>query len=69
MCTCCPDHICKKGNCLCVNCMKKNVQKNELKKGILINRQGYCSAYNKDKNAFFCNHSINQNLKMRRELN
>ena len=28
-CDCCPDHICKKGNCLCVNCMQINI--NDLK--------------------------------------
>lgn len=39
-CNCCPDHICKKGNCLCVNCMKININLFKLEKGELINRAG-----------------------------
>ena len=39
-CDCCPDHICKKGNCFCVNCMKKNCQIFKLREDELINRAG-----------------------------
>lgn len=63
ICDCCADHMCKEGNCLCVNCMKINVEKNKLEKGILINRKGYCSAYNKDKKEFYCNQQYKSKLK------
>ena len=36
----CPSHICCKGNCLCVKCMKYNVQKKKLKNYELINKAG-----------------------------
>ena len=39
-CSCCPDHICKPGNCLCVKCMKYNIEKYNLGKEVLINRAG-----------------------------
>ena len=39
-CECCPDHICKKGNCFCVKCMRKNLYKLNLVNGELINRAG-----------------------------
>ena len=39
-CNCCPDHICKPGNCLCVNCMRRNINKFNLQNGELINRAG-----------------------------
>ncbi len=39
-CECCPDHICKEGNCLCVKCMRKNVFNFRLVNGELINRAG-----------------------------
>ena len=39
-CDCCPDHICKEGNCLCVNCMKKNRQILKLRESELINKAG-----------------------------
>ena len=39
-CNCCPDHICKRGNCLCVRCMKNNINNLKLKNGELINRSG-----------------------------
>ena len=42
-CNCCPDHICKRGNCLCVRCMKININNFKLKKGELINRAGRIS--------------------------
>lgn len=40
LCKCCPDHICKEGNCFCVKCMKYNINKLNLKKGELINKSG-----------------------------
>lgn len=40
-CNCCiPEHICKKGNCLCVNCMKYNIKKFGLENKELINKAG-----------------------------
>lgn len=39
-CNCCPDHICKRGNCLCVRCMNFNINNLNLKKDELINRAG-----------------------------
>lgn len=39
-CNCCPDHICRKGNCLCVKCMRRNIQKFRLQDDELINRSG-----------------------------
>ena len=40
-CDCCsPDHICREGNCLCVNCMNYNVKKYNLKPGELYNKAG-----------------------------
>lgn len=39
-CNCCSDHICRKGNCLCVNCMKYNFQTYKLQKGELFNKAG-----------------------------
>ena len=39
-CDCCPDHICKPGNCLCVNCMRKNIKKFNFREGELINKKG-----------------------------
>ena len=39
-CNCCPDHICRAGNCFCVNCMKINVNRLNLRKDSLINRAG-----------------------------
>lgn len=44
-CDCCPDHICKKGNCLCVNCMRINISDLKLKNGELINKSGIIAAY------------------------
>ena len=43
-CDCCiPDHICKKGNCLCFDCMKINIKKFGLKDKQLINKGGRIS--------------------------
>ena len=39
-CDCCPEHICKKGCCMCVSCMKKNVVDRGLGKNVLINKKG-----------------------------
>ena len=39
-CECCPDHICKEGNCLCVDCMKINFYQFNLSENQLINRAG-----------------------------
>ena len=39
-CKCCPDHICREGNCLCVKCMFYNVKKFGLKYGELYNKSG-----------------------------
>jgi len=51
-CKCCPDKICRKGNCLCCNCMEKNIKIKGLKKGILINKKGLIA---KKKNGkYFC---------------
>ena len=38
-CDCC-DHICRIGNCMCVNCMKHNLSKRECKNYELINKAG-----------------------------
>ena len=40
LCNCCPDHICKEGNCLCIKCMKYNTNNLHLTKGELINKSG-----------------------------
>lgn len=37
-CDCCPDHICCKGNCMCVNCMKQNLMVRGLRNKELINK-------------------------------
>ena len=39
-CNCCPDHICKRGNCLCVRCMRININNFKFREGELINRAG-----------------------------
>ena len=51
-CECCPDHICKKGNCLCVNCMKINFDQLNLSENQLINRAGNIAELYRG--AFFC---------------
>ena len=45
-CKCCtPEHICKTGNCLCVDCMRFNIKKFGLKNKQLINKAGRISYY------------------------
>lgn len=40
-CDCClPDRICRIGNCLCIDCMKHNIDLFNLEKGILFNKSG-----------------------------
>ena len=56
-CDCSPDHICKIGSCLCVNCMAINIAKSKLENRQLIlkNKKGHYSTYNRDNNEFYCN--------------
>ena len=60
-CNCCDDKICRKGNCFCINCMKKNIQ-NLIKeqsgnvtidKKKLFNKEGRIATLNKGK--YYCN--------------
>ena len=51
-CNCCPDHICKEGNCMCVKCMRYNTNKLNLNKGELINKAGKIA--NLYKGSYFC---------------
>ena len=51
-CECCPDHICKEGNCLCVECMRINFNKLNLSQSQLINRAGKIANF--FKGSFFC---------------
>ena len=51
-CDCCKDHICKVGNCMCVSCMRKNVQNFGLREGDLINKSGRIAKI--DKGDFYC---------------
>ena len=44
-CDCCPDHICRKGNCFCVNCMQINIRINNLKNGELITKSGRIATF------------------------
>jgi hypothetical protein len=46
-CSCCKDKICKLGNCLCVNCMKINIEYHDLKSHYLINKSGRLAKVNK----------------------
>lgn len=46
-CKCCPDHICRDGNCLCPACMTYNTTKLKLSKGQLINKSGKIATYEK----------------------
>lgn len=48
-CNCCPDHICRKGNCLCVKCMNCNIKNLNLKKNELINKSGLIATYENGK--------------------
>lgn len=53
-CNCCPDHLCKKGNCMCVFCMKENFNKFKLNKDYqLINKVGKIAVLYKG--SFYCN--------------
>ena len=51
-CKCCPEHICKEGNCLCVECMKINCSKFNLGNNRLINRAGNIARI--DRGNFYC---------------
>ena len=51
-CDCCPDHMCKTGNCICVICMVKNYKRLNLQKGQLINRCGKIA--NLYKGSYYC---------------
>ena len=51
-CECCPDHICKEGNCLCVHCMRINYDQKKLSKNQLINRAGEVATFYRGN--FFC---------------
>ena len=69
-CECCPDHICKEGNCLCVNCMKINCIEKNLSKDKLINRAGRIAKLYKG--SFFCGkeyESIIDNSIINRQFN
>ena len=39
-CNCCPDHICREGNCMCIKCMRYNTKKLNANKDELINKAG-----------------------------
>ena len=53
-CNCCPDHLCKKGNCMCVFCMKENFNKFKLNKANqLLNKVGKIAVLYKG--SFYCN--------------
>ena len=54
-CSCCKDHICRPGNCLCKKCMLLNIKELKLKKGQLINKKGYICNF--ERNTFYCNQS------------
>ena len=51
-CSCCKDHICRPGNCLCKKCMFQNIKEMKLKKGQLINKKG--NVCNFERNTFYC---------------
>ena len=66
-CECCPDHICKKGNCLCVKCMRDNLFKLKLVNGELINRAGRIAKFIKGHYYCGCQYeSIDENCKKRK---
>ena len=52
-CSCCKDHICRPGNCLCKKCMLINIKELKLQKGQLINKKGYICNF--ERNTFYCN--------------
>lgn len=39
-CACCPDRICRQGNCFCTKCMYYNIKRSHLKGGALYNKAG-----------------------------
>ena len=53
-CSCCKDKICKLGNCLCVNCMKINIEYHDLKSHYLINKSGRLTKVNQILECFCC---------------
>lgn len=60
-CNCCPDHICHKGNCLCVKCMNYNIKNLNLKKNELINKSGLIATYENGK--YHCHQLIKNEIK------
>ena len=60
-CKCCaPEHICCLNNCICVECMKKNIDKLNLKEKQLINKAGRI-AYNEN-GEYHCFLKINKKI-------
>lgn len=51
-CDCCPDHICKEGNCMCIDCMKINRKNLNLQNKELINKAGKVAKF--FKGSFYC---------------
>ena len=51
-CDCCPDHICRENNCMCVTCMTYNRKQLNLKDGQLINKSGKIANFIKGN--YFC---------------
>lgn len=54
-CRCCPDRICKAGNCFCSYCMKKN-RTNKIKKNQLYNKENRIAT--KYGGSYYCNISF-----------
>ena len=52
-CSCCTEHICRPGNCLCKKCMFLNIKELKLQKGQLINKKGFVCNFAHD--TFYCN--------------
>ena len=61
-CKCCPDHICREGNCLCVKCMFYNVKIFELKNGELYNKGGRVAKPN-EYNHYYCGIKVEKSIK------
>jgi hypothetical protein len=53
-CTCCPDHICKPGNCLCKDCMTVNLKYHKLKTFFSINKEKRACKYSNK--SFHCHY-------------
>jgi hypothetical protein len=53
-CTCCPDHICKPGNCLCKDCMTINLKYHNLKTFFGINKEKRACKYSNK--SFHCHY-------------